>query len=256
MQPMKENKKNPPLVSIATQKGGVGKSTLTAIVASLLHYRFGYNVIVVDVDYPQYSLHQMRKADSEAVKKDERLANLVNTQFSKLNKGAYPILACKASEAIDQINELDLDDIDIVLLDMPGTINQPGVFELLASLDYVFIPTTADQIVLRSALAYAITIHDNLLPIDTCHIKDVHCFWARVDGRDKNNPFYDEYAATFEKELGVKVMQTYIPNSLRFNKEMTATEVVRSTILPPTPATASALHISTFTHELIAICQL
>lgn len=35
-------------VAISTQKGGAGKTTLTVLVASYLHYVKGYNVAVVD----------------------------------------------------------------------------------------------------------------------------------------------------------------------------------------------------------------
>ena len=48
-------------VAISTQKGGAGKTTLTVLVASYLHYVKGYNVAVVDCDFPQYSIHDMRK---------------------------------------------------------------------------------------------------------------------------------------------------------------------------------------------------
>ena len=44
-------------VAISTQKGGAGKTTLTVLVASYLHYVKGYNVAVVDCDFPQYSIH-------------------------------------------------------------------------------------------------------------------------------------------------------------------------------------------------------
>ena len=50
-------------VAISTQKGGAGKTTLTVLVASYLHYVKGYNVAVVDCDFPQYSVHDMRKRD-------------------------------------------------------------------------------------------------------------------------------------------------------------------------------------------------
>ena len=252
---MEEKHKKTKLVSIATQKGGVGKTTLTAILASLLHYRYDYNIIVVDVDYPQYSLTKTREAELEAVKKEERLANLVNSQLEKLNKGSYPILTCKADEAIDRLNKLDLDDIDYVLFDMPGTINQPGVLSLLACLDYVFIPIVADDIVMRAATAYAVTIKENLRTESTCKVKDVYCFWTRVDRRDRSNPFYNQYAAAIEEKFGVKLMEAYLPNSIRFGKEITNAEIVRSTIVPPTQAVASSLHLSTFAFEFIALCQ-
>ena len=43
-------------VAFSTQKGGAGKTTLTVLVASYLHYVKGYGVAVVDCDYPQYSI--------------------------------------------------------------------------------------------------------------------------------------------------------------------------------------------------------
>ena len=38
------------LVAIASQKGGVGKSVFTVLLASVLHYRKGLRVAVVDCD--------------------------------------------------------------------------------------------------------------------------------------------------------------------------------------------------------------
>lgn len=48
---MKETK----YVVFSTQKGGAGKTTLTVLVASYLHYVKGYDVAVIDCDFPQYS---------------------------------------------------------------------------------------------------------------------------------------------------------------------------------------------------------
>ena len=38
-------------ISICNQKGGVGKSTFTVLLASYLHYIVGHDVLVVDCDY-------------------------------------------------------------------------------------------------------------------------------------------------------------------------------------------------------------
>ena len=51
---MKETK----YVAFSTQKGGAGKTTLTVLVASYLHYVKGYDVAVIDCDFPQYSIHR------------------------------------------------------------------------------------------------------------------------------------------------------------------------------------------------------
>ena len=54
-------KKKPVFIAFSTQKGGVGKTTFTVLTASCLHYVCGYNVLVVDCDYPQFSINEMRK---------------------------------------------------------------------------------------------------------------------------------------------------------------------------------------------------
>lgn len=41
----------PIYVAFSTQKGGAGKTTLTVLTASYLHYVKGYNVAVVDCDF-------------------------------------------------------------------------------------------------------------------------------------------------------------------------------------------------------------
>lgn len=48
-------------ISICNQKGGVGKSTFTVLLASYLHYTAGRDVSVVDCDYPQWSIHVQRE---------------------------------------------------------------------------------------------------------------------------------------------------------------------------------------------------
>ena len=40
-------------ISICNQKGGIGKSTFTVLLASYLHYTLGHDILVVDCDYPQ-----------------------------------------------------------------------------------------------------------------------------------------------------------------------------------------------------------
>lgn len=64
-------KKETLYVAFSTQKGGVGKTTFTVLVASYLYYLKGYNVVVVDCDYPQHSISAMRKRDAEQVNGDE-----------------------------------------------------------------------------------------------------------------------------------------------------------------------------------------
>ena len=53
----------PVRVSVCSQKGDVGKSSLTVLVASWLHYVMKRNVLVVDCDFPQWSIYTQRECE-------------------------------------------------------------------------------------------------------------------------------------------------------------------------------------------------
>lgn len=61
--------KRPILVAFSNQKGGVGKSTVTIVLASYFNYVKGLNVAVVDCDYPQFSLDKLRGRDLKNLKR-------------------------------------------------------------------------------------------------------------------------------------------------------------------------------------------
>ena len=118
-------------VAISTQKGGAGKTTLTVLVASYLHYVKGYNVAVVDCDFPQYSIHDMRKRDMKAVMEDGHYKVLAYEQLKRLKKNPYPIRCSRAEDAIRTAENLveAQPDLDFVFFDLPGTINNADVVQ-------------------------------------------------------------------------------------------------------------------------------
>ena len=77
-------KKETLYVAFSTQKGGVGKTTFTVLVASYLYYLKGYNVAVVDCDYPQHSISAMRKRDAEQVNGKRLSKYIFYSSFSLL----------------------------------------------------------------------------------------------------------------------------------------------------------------------------
>ena len=48
--------KEPLFVAVSNQKGGVGKSALTVVLASYFHFEKNLNVAIIDCDSPQHSL--------------------------------------------------------------------------------------------------------------------------------------------------------------------------------------------------------
>ena len=158
-------KKETLYVAFSTQKGGVGKTTFTVLVASYLYYLKGYNVAVVDCDYPQHSISAMRKRDAEQVNGDEYYKQLAFSQFKALGKKAYPVLCSSPDEAIKTADEFLASagsDYDVVFFDLPGTVNSEGVINSLSGVDYIFTPIAADRVVLESSLSFAVAI-DKLL---------------------------------------------------------------------------------------------
>ncbi|HTN06294.1 ParA family protein, partial [Agriterribacter sp.] len=152
-----DTKHKPLFIAFSTQKGGVGKSTFTALVASMLHYRLGYNVAVYDCDFPQHSLSQMRERDLKMVMKNEVYKKLAHRQFSTINKKAYPVIQCKADEALNRAGDFIRSSavaVDVLFFDLPGTVNTPGVLTTLAGMQYIFSPITADRVVIESTLSF------------------------------------------------------------------------------------------------------
>ena len=93
-------------VAFSTQKGGAGKTTLTVLVASYLHYVKGYNVAVIDCDFPQYSVYDMRKRDTKASVEDPYYRKMAYEQIKRLGKKPYPVVCCPAGEAIETAERL------------------------------------------------------------------------------------------------------------------------------------------------------
>lgn len=144
----KPMKREPLFVALSNQKGGVGKSTFTVLLASYFHYLNGYNVLVVDCDYPQHSISAMRDWEVGNIEKNVHLQNQLVEQFGTSGRKAYSILNSTPEEARETagrfLEKSDL-DYDLVLFDLPGTVNVPGVFQSVINMDYVFTPITQED---------------------------------------------------------------------------------------------------------------
>ena len=79
-------------ISFSTQKGGVGKSTMTTLLASVLHYRLGFNVLVLDCDFPQHSLTNMRERDKRTIMQNDYHKKAAMKQFHLLSSLQLPMV--------------------------------------------------------------------------------------------------------------------------------------------------------------------
>lgn len=249
-------KKETLFIAVSTQKGGVGKTALTVLLSSYLHYVQGYNVAIVDCDYPQYSINGMRERDKKIVTEDSYHKSLFYNQSKTLNKRAYPIEVSRATEAMEtakRIVEESEVPLDFVFFDLPGTMNATGVLSTLAQMDYIFTPITADRMVLESSLEYAALINEQIITTGKGNIKALYLLWNLVDARE-NAHLYDVYEAVIA-ELGLQVMETSLPDTKRFRNELSAERKVifRSTLLPADRRLIKGSNLEEMVNEFLKI---
>lgn len=246
-------------VAFSSQKGGVGKSTFTALLASTLHYRLGYNVAVFDCDFPQHSLIKMRERDITTVMGNEVFKQMAHKQFTTISKKAYPIIKHKAEgvlEAAHDFIEVSSVPIDILFFDLPGTVNTGGILKALAGMHHIFTPITADRVVMESTLIFTQLMQNVIMKKGETAIETISLFWNQVDGRERS-ALYEIYNKLIE-DLGLSLMQSQIKNSMRFRKEteVNAKAVFRSTLLPPDVRLMKACRLELFISEFLRTIKL
>lgn len=222
-------------VAFATQKGGIGKSTVTALAASYLHNVKGYNVAVVDCDDPQHSIHGLREHEMGLIDSSTYFKALACDHFRRMKKNAYTIVKSNAVNALDDAERMiATEDVkpDVVFFDMPGTLRSNGVIKTLSQMDYIFTPLSADRFVVESTLKFVTMFRDRLMTTGQAKTKGLYLFWTMVDGRERNDLYgiYEEVIA----EMGFPVLSTRLPDSKKFRRDLSEERksVFRSTIFP------------------------
>lgn len=253
------SKKEPLFIAFSSQKGGVGKSTFTALLASILHYRLGYNVAVFDADFPQHSLMKMKTRDLSMIMENQHLKKLAYKQFTTINKKAYPVMQFKADHILQSAYEFSEDlpiPIDVIFFDLPGTVNTPGILKALAGMHHIFTPITADRLVMESTLVFTQLLQDVIMKKGETSLKSIHLFWNQVDGRE-STPLYTIYNDLIH-QLGLNLMESQIKNSIRFRKESedNSKTVFRSTLLPADENLMKATRLDLFVDEFLKIIDL
>lgn len=241
-------------IAFSTQKGGAGKTTLTVLVASYLHYVKGYDVAVVDCDYPQYSIAEMRERDLRMATEDAHYKRLAYEQFTRLNKKMYPVVKSIPEKAAETVRALqDKGKYDFIFFDLPGTVNKEGVIYTLSLMDYIFSPISADRVVLESTLRFGSRLKEKIIVTGKSRIKGLHLIWNLVDGREKSELYkvYEQVIA----DLGLEVLRTFLPDSKRFRRELPATHkaLFRSTLFPADRTLLKGSNLEALIDEILNI---
>ena len=131
----------PVIVTFANQKGGVGKTTLCVTFANYLVAK-GVRVVIIDCDF-QHSIMKCRKAD---IKKygEEQLPYEV-WSYEPNNK----------VEMTSLVEKLHNDpEIDVVLIDSPGSLKAEGLVPIFVNSDIIVVPFHYDLVTIPSTASF------------------------------------------------------------------------------------------------------
>jgi len=253
-----QQEKSPVYVSVCTQKGGAGKSVFTTLAASYLHYEMNFDVAVIDCDYPQWSIHKLRERESEQITKNSFYRKKAYELFKKIGKPAYPVVPAKPETALADTKEFLANEekqYDLVLFDLPGTVNNRSVVEIFFNMDYLFVPITTSRINMESTLYFVTNVNDVLGKNPSgIRLKNVYTFWNRMMSKERQE-LYNCYEGAL-LELEVSIMQTRIPNSVKYDREQSITGsdyLFLSTVFPPDKPLLKGSNWDVFMDEFIRL---
>lgn len=265
---MNTNTENRPLyIAFTSQKGGVGKTSVAELVASILHYKKGYKILVVDCDFPQLSFYNLRKRENLYLDKNEDVKERISSYQEKKNILPYDIVGYDESleETFSFVDQI-LDDIDIVIVDTKGTLSDEDLSFLVPRLDYIFSPIEMDRQSIESSVSYGLSIErfiqSEKSKNNDVRIKGFYLFWNKFI-----KPATDKQLHVLQKlykaigVCGVPIMDTQIGNYNIVKKELDTCqgdlrEVIRTTLLPPNHDKIRHTKFYAFVDELLSICKL
>ncbi len=183
---------------------------------------------------------------------------MVAKHFKKYGKNAFQIIRSTAAEALDDAEDLLRNSDprpDIVLFDLPGSLNTNGVITTLSQMDYIFTPMCADRLVVESTLQFVSLFNDNLITTGISKTKGLYLFWTGVDGRERTE-LYDVYEDIAE-ELNVPILKTRLADTKQYRKNIAETRkvVFRSTIFPMDKTHQKSSRIGELVNEICCIIK-
>ena len=193
------------LISFGNQKGGVGKSTLTTLLANYISENTDYSIVVCDCDgREQKTLEVARKRDLKFLE-----GNFSDDDIDKLE--LYEILSVAATDFPDIYTKHLFGHVDLVLVDLPGALGHSGVKKSYVYVDYLFCPTNITNQDI-DALAEYYRWYRDILDIRTKNGLNS----SFVGLLSKVNPIineYKEFRQSVIPNLPFPFMDSYIPKT-------------------------------------------
>ena len=251
------------IISIANQKGGVGKTTTAVNVAGILNH-MKHKTLLIDADQQANSTDTYRATYegevtlydcwlAEADDKEDINNCIQHTEIGDIVAGDPLLREAEHKIAKDPITGLmsfknmlsKLEGYEYVIIDCPPAVGAILQSILVAS-DEVIIPVTADRYSLQGLSQIWETIQ-NIRNGMNSNLSIAGFLLVRYNTRTNLNK--DIYAALEQiaKELDTRIFKTYIRESTKARESLAA----RETLIEYAPASTTAEDYVAFVKELV-----
>jgi chromosome partitioning protein len=182
------------VVSIISQKGGVGKSTLSVLLANCFAFHFNLKIAIIDADFPQHSIYKRRRKELSLVEQNPRL-NEVFRLLYPAGLEPYPIIATNLDSCHSFINRM-YDEVDLIFVDVTGSVNQPAIASFLNQVHHFLIPVLQDEFSIVSAVELYHLIVKEVQPVSP-RFGSCSLFFNRVPRRHQLPLLFDQLKPHF-----------------------------------------------------------
>jgi hypothetical protein len=110
---------------------------------------------------------------------------------------------------------------------------------------------------MESTLSFVVSINDVLTASPAIRLKNVYTFWNRMISRERQELF-DCYEGALS-ELGVSIMQTRIPQSVKYDREQSIAGndyLFLSSVFPPDAPLIKGSNWDVFMNEFLKLTHL
>ncbi|KGN85215.1 ParA family protein [Porphyromonas gulae] len=217
----------PIYLAIASPNGGVGKTTLTVLAASILHYHRGCDVAVVDGNHPVYTIARLRQQESEELNHQRLMCLKQRTSYTP-----YPIICTPVREALSRVEQHCVENHPrCILFDLPALMRTEGTVELLSTMDAVLFPVTGSPMDMEAVRHFIDILGEQILTMGKGNIRELYLLRNMIQAWEREDA--DERCRTLADETSVRLMQTSLSHSRLYRPLLSERRRGVCTLFPP-----------------------
>lgn len=187
--------------SIINNKGGVGKSTLTGLVATFMANHCSKKVAIIDTDEYSNSLEKVRENELKYYK----TLPTVSSKVLKAIENMPTVVNCLPSEAQKKYDEFEKEH-DICFFIFPSNFTkEKHLIKIFLNLNHILVPIMSDQLSINTSINF---------------LKDIKAIKAKngvPSNIDSYHFFINQYAPYKNKSM-VQFIEEKIPEVYKFPK--------------------------------------